>query len=187
MKKFFILAAITFGTFFNAVAQEVTGLELGVDLDLSISQNGGIFGLAPKLKLENDNPALAYGPSLRFQRIWANNYLTNNSVGYSVYGGGGFFHYRIENVIYLGVEAEILRTPITYTFINQPTWVPTVFIGGGLSRDFGKVRINAGLLYDVANNPNSPFRRNYFLKKTDASGFQELLPIIYRFTFFFEL
>lgn len=183
----FIFAALTLIYLTNVKAQDYAGPEIGFDLALGFSKNGGNFGIGPKFKFEVANPQIAFGPSLRFQRVWANNYLTSQTVGYTVYGGGAFFHYRIQNIIFLGAEAEMLHTPLNFTFVNSPSWVPTVFVGGGLSKSWDGFRINAALMYDVVDNVNSPFRSSYFLSKTDASGNSALLPLIYRFSFFFEL
>lgn len=183
-----ILLTVLFSCALNLVkAQEESRPEIGFDLAMGFSKNGGNFGIGPKFKFASINPSIAWGPSLRFQRVWANNYLTNQSVGYTIYGGGGFFHYRIQNIIYLGAEIEYLHTPVNFTYIDSPSWVPTAFVGAGLSKSWDFFRINAGLMYDLINHSNSPFRSSYFLSKTDGSGNKALMPLVYRFSFFFEL
>lgn len=183
----FLLIACTLLSMHFVNAQEDSRPEIGFDLAMGFSKNGGNIGIGPKFKFASYNPNIAWGPSVRFQHVWANNFLTGQSTSYSIYGGGAFLHYRIDNIVYLGTEVEFLHTPINYTFVDSPSWVPTAFIGGGLSKSWDFFRINAGLFYDVINHDNSPFRSSYFLSKTDGSGNKALLPLIYRFSFFFEL
>ena len=50
------------------------------------------------------------------------------------------------------------------------------------------VRINAGIMYDVIDAQNSPFRRSYFMQKKTSDGSPAgFLPIIYRIAFFIPL
>ncbi|MDX1447071.1 hypothetical protein [Lishizhenia sp.] len=184
--RILLIATLLFSMNYT-VAQEDSRPEIGFDLAMGFSKNGGNFGIGPKYKFAAMNPSIAWGPSLRFQHVWANNFQTGQSTSYTIYGGGAFLHYRIENIIYLGAEVEFLHTPINFTFVSSPSWVPTAFVGGGLSKSWDFFRINAGLMYDVINHNNSPFRSSYFLSKTDGSGNKALLPLIYRFSFFFEI
>jgi len=46
-----------------------------------------------------------------------------------------------------------------------------------------KWRLNLGIMYDVVNSLNSPLRTQYFMRNAQ----QQLLPVIYRITFFFPL
>ena len=73
--------------------------------------------------------------------------------------------------------------------VFEKTWAPTLFLGGGFSMEFNEsFRFNAGIMYDVINATNSPFRRSYFIQKKTTDGTSAgFLPIIYRFAFFFPI
>ena len=163
------------------------GSEIGIELVASASNLGGSVGGDLKYAaILNENWAV--GPSFRLQRTWSNNFGTK--FGYSIYGGGLFAHYRLKNTLYGGAEFEMLRCPLNYVNINpNRNWLATLFIGGGFSRDFNhKIRINAGVFYDVINAANSPFRSSYVLKIKDQNGqVQKILPVIYRISFFFPI
>lgn len=134
------------------------------------------------------------GPSIRYEHIWWKNYIGGTaevSGSRSVYGGGVFIHGRFFNALFVGAEFEMLNSPYDKLgFITgQKYWVPTLFLGGGFSMEFNeKVRVNAGIMYDVINSGSSPFRRSYSIqKKTSTGGNAGYLPIIYRIAFFFPL
>ena len=134
------------------------------------------------------NENFALGPSFRLQRTWSNN--LGQKFGFSIYGAGVFAHYRLKNVVFAGIEFEALHCPINYVNVNSSkSWLSTLFIGGGFSRDFNhKIRINAGVFYDVINAENSPFRSSYnFNVKNEAGQIVKILPMIYRISFFFPL
>ena len=159
-----------------------TTMELGFDGYLGASNFGGSGGIGAKFGYKvNEN--LILGPSFRVQRTWSNN--IGQKFGYTIYGGGVWAHARFGNYLFAGAEFEMLKSPLNYIYIsNQRTWVPTLFLGGGFSREFNKsVRINAGVFYDVINNNSSPFRLSYFMKKSNGV----LIPVIYRIGFFFPI
>ncbi|WP_133122191.1 hypothetical protein [Brumimicrobium salinarum] len=169
--------------------------ELGVEIQAaSFSAQGGTFGGALKFAFVEEE-TIAFGPSLRYQYMFSNNtYLGTSGKSFTL-GGGGFFHYRFLDWFYLGTELEVLKNPFNY-MVPDKKWTLTAFIGGGISRDFGFVRLNAGILYDVVdglNNPNlsnpSPLSRDYFLKISDPTNpnMGKYVPLIYRITFFFPL
>jgi outer membrane protein assembly factor BamA len=169
------------------------GTELGFDGNLNASSLGGSFGIGTKIGLKLDeNEHLIFGPSFRIQRTWTNNAFTGQSFSFNIYGGGIWAHYRLLEYFYLGAEFEALNSPINYTVITPGrSWIPSLFLGGGISKDFGRVRINGGVLYDVIDHVDSPFRQSYFMRTTvDSSNSgpnSRLIPIIYRIGFFFKL
>lgn len=163
------------------------GSEFGVELVAGGSSLGGSVGGDLKYAaILNEN--FAVGPSFRLQRTWANN--LGQKFGFSIYGGGVFAHYRFKNVVFGGLEYQLLHCPVNYVNVNSPTsWLSTLFLGGGFSRDFNhKIRINAGVFYDVINAANSPFRSSYnFNIKNESGQIVRILPIIYRIAFFFPI
>ena len=168
---------------------EIDGSEIGFDLAFSASTNGGNVGLGLKYGL-NLGEYLIAGTSVRYERLWIKNLLTQQSGGYNMYGGGAFLHGRFFNALFLGAEFEVLRSPYqTAGFVSQTgTWAPTLFLGGGFSMEFNAgIRINAGVMYDVIDAENSPFRSSYFMQKRTTNGQAGFLPIIYRIAFFIPL
>lgn len=184
---FFLLVFCSFGqeeeTDMEETIKEVpTTMELGFDGYLGASNLGGAGGIGAKFGYKvNEN--FIMGPSFRVQRTWSNN--IGQKFGYTIYGGGLWAHARVGNYLFAGAEFEMLKSPWNYIFISdQRAWVPTFFIGGGFSREFNKaVRINAGVFYDIINNPNSPFGLSYFMRKSNGA----LIPAIYRIGFFFPI
>ena len=164
------------------------GSELGLEIFAGASNLGGSVGGDLKYAAIL-NESWAVGPSFRYQRTWSNN--LGQKMGFSVYGGGVFAHYRIKNTLFLGGEFEMLRSPYNFIVFNYSTkkWAPTLFLGGGFSRDFNhKIRINGGIFYDIINAENSPFRSSYTFKvKNELGQVVRILPMIYRITFFFPL
>lgn len=157
-------------------------MELGFDAYLGASNFGGSGGIGAKFgRKVNEN--FIVGPSFRLQRTWSNN--IGQKFGYTIYGGGIWAHARFGNALFAGAEFEMLKSPTNFIFVSsQRLWVPTLFVGGGFSREFNKaVRINAGVFYDIIDNNNSPFRLSYFIKKSNGV----LIPVIYRIGFFFPI
>jgi hypothetical protein len=164
------------------------GSELGVELYAGASTLGGSVGGDLKYAaILNENWAV--GPSFRLQRTWSNN--LGQKMGFSVYGGGVYAHYRIKNTLFVGGEYELLKSPYNFIFFNYSSkqWASTLFLGGGFSRDFNhKIRVNGGIFYDVINAENSPFRSSYSVRiKNEMGQVVRILPMIYRITFFFPL
>lgn len=169
------------------------GTELGVDISANGSTFGGNVGIGLKYGVNIGDYIIA-GPSIRYEYIWWKNFtggIAQASGSRSVYGGGLFLHGRFFNALFVGAEFEMLRSPYDPNgfFAVTKTWAPTLFLGGGFSMEFNEqVRINAGIMYDVINAGNSPFRRSYSIQKTDSFGNPAgFLPIIYRIAFFFPL
>jgi len=170
---------------------EMDGSEIGFDLAFSASTNGGNVGLGLKYGL-NLGEYLIAGPSVRYERLWITDVgsAQNQPGGYNMYGGGAFLHGRFFNALFLGAEFEMLRSPYqTAEFVSQTgPWAPTLFLGGGFSMEFNAgIRINAGVMYDVIDAENSPFRSSYFMQKRTTNGQAGFLPIIYRIAFFIPL
>jgi hypothetical protein len=164
------------------------GSELGVELYAGASTLGGSVGGDLKYAaILNENWAV--GPSFRLQRTWSNN--LGQKMGFSIYGGGVYAHYRIKNTLFVGGEYELLKSPYNFIFFNYSSkqWASTLFLGGGFSRDFNhKIRVNGGIFYDIINAENSPFRSSYSVRiKNEMGVIVRTLPIIYRITFFFPL
>lgn len=202
MKKYclLILLALFFRGFAAAQVEEeyideeeetleeayVSTMELGADLNFSATNFGGSGGLGVKFGLIK-NERYIFGPSVRFQRSWSNdNNYQVGKFGYSVYGGGGFFHVRLANYFFLGTEIEFLSTPMQagILMMNKRNIVPTALVGGGFSRAFGEhFRLNAGIMYDVVDDQDSPFRQGYFLRRNNGTW----IPVMYRIAFFFPI
>ncbi|OFZ55455.1 MAG: hypothetical protein A3D92_03475 [Bacteroidetes bacterium RIFCSPHIGHO2_02_FULL_44_7] len=195
MKKLLLPVLLTFalGTKVSAQNSTITGSEIGIDLAFSGSNFGGNVGLGVKYGLNLGEYVIA-GPSVRYEQIWWKNYTGGSAAASgsrSVYGGGVFIHGRFFNALFVGAEFEMLRSPYDKNglFAVSKTWAPTLFLGGGFSMEFNeKVRVNAGIMYDVINVQNSPFRRSYSVQKKSANGaVAGYLPIIYRIAFFFPI
>lgn len=175
--------------------QKVTGFqyngsEIGADIAFSASTFGGNFGVGLKYGFKLGE-YLFVGPSIRYERLWFKNGFTGTQGGSNVFGGGAFVHARFFNAFFLGVEYEHLKSPYNVNgLLNiENSWAPTLFVGGGFSMEFNEsVRLNVGVMYDVINAENSPFRRSYMFTVKDQNGnIQRYLPIIYRIAFFFPL
>ena len=192
MKKFLFVFLIF--TIQDITAQiDITSQELGLEGYFGTSNQGGSFAIGPKYGfILNEN--IAVGPSIRIQRNWSN--FLGNSYVQTVYGGGAFAHIRYKSngksTVFGAVEFEYLKSPYNYA-TNQELisrkWAPTLFLGGGFLVRVNKVvGINAGILYDVINADNSPFRSSYFLKQKNQAGVvTKIYPLIYRLTFLFKL
>ncbi len=157
--------------------------EIGVDAIFSASTYGGIAGIGVKYGFVVA-PNLIVGPSVRLQRTWTKAINNSTSYAFNVYGGGGFIHYRIMNYFFVGAELEALSSPFNY--INPTggrTWVMTALCGGGFSHSFGDFRLNAGIMYDIVNSQNSPYRYGYVIR--NSQGVPQ--PIIYRIALFFPI
>ncbi len=77
----------------------------------------------------------------------------------SNYGWSIFNRYRFVPRLYGHVEFELMN----YEFYNlsgsDRTWVPFLYVGGGLSQPVSSnVWFNAQLLFDVLQNKNSPYK-----------------------------
>lgn len=189
---FFSLFLITSSTLFSQKEYEI-----GVEITAASASNlGGSVGGSLKFAIVEDE-ALAYGPSIRYQYLWSNNTFTGLNANASLFGGGGFLHYRFMDWFFIGSEIEVLKNPFPVIDPDKK-WSLTAFFGGGVHRDFDWVKLNVGLLFDAADairdpltsNP-SPLRTSYFIQRKNpnpGSGPNgAYLPIIYRIAFFFPI
>ncbi len=161
----------------------VNETELGLDCFANASTLGGSFGLGVKYGIIK-NKNIIFGPSIRIQRMWTNYF--GQKYGFTIYGGGAFIHYRLNNSLFAGAEFEVLKSPFQYNNLYSPKrWVATCFVGGGFSHEFVNIgfRLNAGIFYDIVGSISSPFSTSYVLKKEDGTP----VPVIYRIGFFFPL
>lgn len=162
--------------------------EIGAELYGGFSNLGGAFGGEIKYGYLVDKNFIV-GPSFRLQRTWTNNFGVNQS--FNIYGGGLFAHYRIQEKLFLGTEMQMLRSPFNFVSFQQNTkkWAAIILIGGGVHLKLHeRIRMSAGIFYDVVNAENSPFRSSYNFKvKNEFGQIVRILPIIYRITFFFPL
>lgn len=167
-------------------SQEQTGSEIGIDGYFGFSNFGGNVTVGGKYGL-NYGEHLIVGPSLRYQRVWNNNQVTGVQGGYNIFGGGAFVHGRFYDALFVGAEFEMMRSPFTSfgaISTTQTKWVPTLFLGGGFSKEFNESwRLNAGIMYDIINAPTSPFRQSYFMRNANNVP----IPVIYRVAFFFPI
>lgn len=200
MKQIGTLLILFFG-FFTVFSQEDTELyldsepeketgtfekhkEIGFDLNFSANTFGGSGGLGLKFGFV-ESEYVSFGPSVRYQFSYHKSQgFTGN---YHIYGGGAFVHGRFFNYLFAGVEFEMLSTPFANGYLSpKRTWVPTALAGFGFSHGFGEkqnFRLNAGIMYDVINHKNSPFRPGYFMRKQNGT----LIPLLYRIAFFFTI
>lgn len=160
----------------------VSTKEIGFDVNFGASNLAGTVGLGLKLGFLKGEKYI-FGPSLRYQYSWQN--FNGIRTNYSIYGGGVFGHVRLYNYFFLGTEIEFLSSPIQNGFYSPiRKFVPVVLIGGGFSKSFGpNFRLNAGIMYDLINDVNSPLRAGYFVR----NNLGILQPIIYRIAFFIPL
>ena len=83
---------------------------------------GSVGGDLKYAAVLNENFAL--GPSFLLQRTWSNN--LGQKFCFSVYGAGVFAHYRLKNVVFAGMEFEVLHCPINYVNVNySKSWLST--------------------------------------------------------------
>lgn len=183
-----ILFVLCIFSSFGLHAQSNEGNEIGLEGTFYASNFSGAFGIGVKYGWKFREYFIA-GPSVRYQRSWFTNGINTSNPqtsGFNVFGGGGFIHARFFNALFVGAEAEFLRSPLQGNFVvtGQGYWSPNFFIGGGYSMEFNeKWRLNLGVLYDVIDHPNSPIRTQYFMRNSQ----NVLLPIIYRINFFFPI
>lgn len=193
MKRFVIILLFVFA--FKQAQGQSYHSEIGVEIQAaSFSNMGGSFGGAIKWAFVEEE-ALAIGPSFRFQYLYSQNTYLGTSSSAFVAGGGAFLHYRFLDWFFLGTEVELLKNPFNYNYPDRK-WKLTAFLGGGISKDFGPVRLNVGILYDLvdglsdplSSNP-SPLSSDYFLKIKNPNNPNagKYIPLIYRIAIFFPL
>lgn len=189
MRKIIVLTAFTIAQL--ALFGQQTSFyksELGAEIYAGVSNLGGAFGGELKYGY-HANKNVIIGPSFRLQRTWSNNMGINQS--FNIYGGGIFAHYRFQEKLFIGTELQLLKSPFNFVSFqtNVKQWAPIVLIGGGVNLKLHeRIRLNAGIFYDLRNAENSPFRSSYSFKSKNQLGqIVKIYPIIYRVTFFFPL
>jgi hypothetical protein len=188
MKK--IIASIfSLVTLLSSAQIDFKNGEIGAEIFAGFSNFGGSVGGEMKYGVFL-NEQLLVGPSFRLHQTWANN--LGQKASFSVYGPGVFGHYRIQKVLFVGAEFQVLRNPFNFVTFQQDQlrkWSPNLMLGGGFCFTLNpRLKLNAAIFYDVINAPNSPFRTSYnFRIKNEFGQTVRILPIIYRVTFFFPL
>lgn len=167
--------------------------EVGFDGYFGGSNFGGSVGIGGKFGFEIGEYFVA-GPSLRYHRTWNHNTLTGAKGGFNIFGGGGYLHARFAEVLFVGTEFEVLKSPFSYNKDGSiGAWIPTWYFGGGYSQLINESwRLNFGVFYDVLDipnpsdptnlNPNSP-TQPYLFRKTNGT----IIPMIYRLAIFIPL
>ncbi len=194
MKKVsFLLALLTGFIGFSQSSEEDEDKiphEIGLDGYFGAGSTGGSFGLGLKYSIvKEESPQYAFGPSFRIQRTWSNNQQTSQTFSYNIIGLGAFAHARVYEVLFAGVEFEMMNSPLRYDLANQPkSWIPTLFVGGGYSQMISDSwRLNLGIFYDVIDHANSPFRPSYTARKTVNGQPGPLIPVLYRLALFIQI
>ncbi|MBP6091472.1 MAG: hypothetical protein KA521_09470 [Crocinitomicaceae bacterium] len=185
MKKIILFFLLVIN--YSVNAQKIEQIELGADGYFGASSLGGSYGFGPKLGFQLDENWVV-GPTFRYQRSWSS--LAGQTFGRTTWGGGAFIHARFKNVVYLGAEFEYLKSPTNYVDpIATDTWVPTLFVGGGFSKEYNqRIRLNVGVYYDLIDNLNSPFRTSYMMTiKNEVGQVVKFIPVIYRISFVFPI
>ncbi len=104
-------------------------------------------------------PKLSAGLELGYQYL-ENKYYTP-TISSSNYGASIFTRYRLIPAIYLHAEFKYFNYEIHYPVDNNTSrqFVPFLCLGAGFSQRVGcSSWIYAQILFDVLNDPNSPFR-----------------------------
>lgn len=183
--KNLLFALLLISSFTSIAQEEKLPTEIGLDGAFYASNLGGAFGIGAKYGWII-NESVIVGPSARFQRSWSQPLYTTTTASANIFGGGAFLHARFFNSLFVGAELELLRSPYFNFggYTNTSRWALTGFVGGGFSMEVNeKWRLNLGIMYDVINSQNSPLRPQYFMR----NSLGQLLPVIYRVTFFFPL
>ena len=191
MKQLILLLISAFLQTSMYYSQLIEGTEIGIDGSLSGSTLGGAAGCGIKFGMKTTENFI-FGPSIRFNKAWSTPSYTTQKFSYTNWGAGFFAHGRYGNVVFGGVEAEIIQNKNIFidTSATFKKFVPTIFICGGFSKEFnGIVRLNFGLYYDLINGLNSPYRNAYIISIKDPQTGKVVrrLPLIYRISFFFPL
>jgi hypothetical protein len=195
--RHFILFFLVFTVINSSLFGQYKSYEVGLEITAANGSNlGGTIGGSLKFAIVEEEE-LAFGPSFRYQYMWSNNNFTGINANATLWGGGAFLHYRFMEWFFVGSEVEMLKNP--FPVINpQKRWSLTALVGGGIHRDYDWIKLNLGILYDVADairdpltsNP-SPLRTSYFIKRQNPNPgtgpSAAYLPIIYRIAVFFPI
>jgi hypothetical protein len=139
-------------------------ISIGGNFGFWMYQGGGSLYLAPKIGYQV-KPWFRPGINLTYQYRWGNYGSTKWQD--HVYGGGLFVHFILLKRILLMAEWEVLSTMVQPGGLAEPFRKPVnmLFIGAGYNQPMGKVGyFSMSLLYDVLNNPYSPYRSQYIFR-----------------------
>jgi len=122
---------------------------------------GGYFGNPTYLMA---NPMIGY----RTKPWWVNGvgfsitYISSNGYSENIYGASLWSRAYIKNTIIAHSEFEMLRREASDQFGNQASVnVPVWLVGAGYNSG-GRIRLSAMLLYDLIQDPNSPYSNPIF-------------------------
>ncbi len=117
---------------------------------------GGYFGNPTYLMA---NPMIGY----RTKPWWVNGvgfsitYISSNGYSENIYGASLWSRAYIKQTIIAHSEFELLRREASDQFGNQASVnVPVWLVGAGYNSG-GRIRLSAMLLYDLIQDPNSPY------------------------------
>lgn len=132
---------------------------------------GGNFGLAfGNTTLIDISPLLGYRVNDKFA-VGAGvvyNYYRFNAFGFTysthIVGPQAFARHMIFDQAFLQTEYQYLRTDVIDPLTFEPSrgWVPVWYVGGGYRQQLGgNSFLIASLLYDVIDDPNSPYASRF--------------------------
>ena len=109
-------------------------------------------------------PKLSIGAKIGYVYIRDRRYTS--AYNSSNYGGSIFLRYRIlpelyahAEYVYFSYDHIISYNPLTNTFNTKRLWIPFLLLGGGYSQMISpNVWAFAEVLFDVINDPNSPYK-----------------------------
>lgn len=150
----------------------------GGNFGFNISNGLMYLEIAPMLGYKiTDN--LSAGISGKYL-FWGPTSKSSNFVSYKYYGGGLFGRYRITESIFASAEYELLNVqdlnPNSSSF-KKRIFSNIFLLGGGYINEIAdNIYLQLYLLYDVIDDPNSPYRNNYIFGPNGV-------PITYRIGF----
>lgn len=153
-------------------------LYTGGNFGFNISNGLLYFEVAPMLGYKV-NDRLSAGVSAKYL-YWGPTNSSSPFVSFKYYGGGFFGRYKLSSSIVGSLEYELLNVPNLNPNSNSygdRTYSNVLLAGAGYTNQIANnVNLQLFLLYDVIDDPNSPYRYNYIL---GPNG----IPVIYRIGF----
>lgn len=103
-------------------------------------------------------PKLSIGGKITYEYVRDNRYDIVNEV--SNYGVGVFSRLRIGRRLYAHIEyAEMNYKLYDNLGISERTWIPFLFLGGGITLPISKrTSVNAEVLWDLIQDEDSPYK-----------------------------
>jgi len=153
-------------------------LYTGGNFGFNISNGLMYVEVAPMLGYKiTDN--LSAGVSAKYMYLGAVSQKYNFQ-SYKYYGGGLFTRYKISQSVLATIEYELLNVqdinPNSQSY-SERTYSNVLLFGGAYRNEImNNFHIQLFLLYDVIDDPNSPYRYNYLF---GPNG----IPVIYRIGF----